>query len=235
MIRPIYPDHPENSKKRLFGNMEAIFDVGYLASASVVGILLLAGAKGDSARTLSGVMALVLAGGDAFHLVPRIAVILRGADASPWATALGRGKQITSITMTVFYLLLWRIGLLLYAPEDVFALSTAAATRIVYALAAVRIILCLFPQNRWTDPDPPGSWNLWRNIPFFLLGLAVSGLFFVFRSLVPGFGFMWFAILLSFAFYLPVVVWADRHPKVGMLMLPKTCMYLWMLAMCLSL
>ena len=46
---------------------------------------------------------------------------------------------------------------------------------------------------------------------------------------------MWLAILLSFAFYLPVVLWSNQNPKVGILMLPKTCAYLWMLAMCLSL
>lgn len=43
------------------------------------------------------------------------------------------------------------------------------------------------------------------------------------------------AVLLSFGFYLPVVLWSNRQPKVGMLMLPKTCCYLWLLVMCLSL
>ncbi|HPF18680.1 MAG TPA: hypothetical protein PLY08_03755 [Bacillota bacterium] len=46
---------------------------------------------------------------------------------------------------------------------------------------------------------------------------------------------MWLAILLSFAFYLPVVLWSNRYPKIGMLMLPKTCTYLWMLVMLLAL
>lgn len=45
------------------------------------------------------------------------------------------------------------------------------------------------------------------------------------------FKWMWLAILLSFLFYLPVVLWADAVPEVGMFMLPKTCMYIWMVVM----
>lgn len=34
-------------------------------------------------------------------------------------------------------------------------------------------------------------------------------------------------IVLSFAFYIPVVLFADTIPMVGMLMIPKTCAYVW--------
>ena len=33
--------------------------------------------------------------------------------------------------------------------------------------------------------------------------------------------------LLSFGFYIPVVLWADAVPMIGMLMIPKTCAYVW--------
>lgn len=32
-------------------------------------------------------------------------------------------------------------------------------------------------------------------------------------------------------FYFPVVLWAQAVPIIGMMMLPKTCMYIWMLCM----
>ena len=32
---------------------------------------------------------------------------------------------------------------------------------------------------------------------------------------------------LSFGFYIPVVLWAEVHPLIGMLMIPKTCAYVW--------
>ncbi len=41
------------------------------------------------------------------------------------------------------------------------------------------------------------------------------------------FRFMCLTIVLSFAFYIPVVLWADVIPMIGMLMIPKTCAYVW--------
>ena len=41
------------------------------------------------------------------------------------------------------------------------------------------------------------------------------------------FRWMWLTIVLSFAFYIPVVLWADVIPMIGMLMIPKTCAYVW--------
>ena len=41
------------------------------------------------------------------------------------------------------------------------------------------------------------------------------------------FKFMWLTIVLSFGFYIPVVLWADVYPMIGMLMIPKTCAYVW--------
>ena len=40
----------------------------------------------------------------------------------------------------------------------------------------------------------------------------------MYRDLVPGLSWMWLAILLSFGFYLPVVLWSNMNPKIGMLM-----------------
>ena len=41
------------------------------------------------------------------------------------------------------------------------------------------------------------------------------------------FRWMWLTIVLSFGFYIPVVLWADTIPLIGMLMIPKTCAYVW--------
>ena len=38
---------------------------------------------------------------------------------------------------------------------------------------------------------------------------------------------MWLTIVLSFGFYIPVVLWADAVAMIGMLMIPKTCAYVW--------
>lgn len=46
---------------------------------------------------------------------------------------------------------------------------------------------------------------------------------------------LWLAVLLSFLFYFPVVLFADVLPIMGMMMLPQTCMYIWMMVMFLRL
>lgn len=214
--------------KRVFGKVEAVFDLFYLAAGLAIGLWLLRSAGESMARLLAGIMALVLAGGDAFHLIPRVRVILSGREEA-LRGALGRGKQITSITMTVFYLLLWQIGLLLFAQKP-----APVWTGLAFLLAAVRIFLCLMPQNRWQDRYPPISWGIWRNIPFFLLGAETAAAFFLAQAGLGGMSSVWLAIVLSFSCYLPVVLWSNRSPGVGMLMLPKTCAYLWILVMCLS-
>ena len=38
---------------------------------------------------------------------------------------------------------------------------------------------------------------------------------------------MWLTIVLSFAFYIPVVLLSDVIPMIGMLMIQKTCAYVW--------
>lgn len=38
---------------------------------------------------------------------------------------------------------------------------------------------------------------------------------------------MWLTIVISFGFYLPVVLFADMIPLIGMLMIPKNCAYVW--------
>ena len=168
-------------------------------------------------------MAVTLGCGDAFHLVPR-AYALCTTGLENYTAALGIGKFITSITMTVFYILLYYVWRTRYKIEGKKEITIA-----VYLMAALRIILCLFPQNAWTSADAPLSWGIYRNIPFAILGLIVIVLFY--RSAKEhkdrDFRWMWLTIVLSFGFYIPVVLWADTVPAVGMLMIPKTCAYVW--------
>lgn len=76
------------------------------------------------------------------------------------------------------------------------------------------------------------SWGIYRNIPFALLGLLIIVLFYTEakKHSDKAFRFMWLTIVLSFAFYIPVVLFADAVPLIGMLMIPKTCAYVWTVA-----
>ena len=169
-------------------------------------------------------MAVTLGCGDAFHLVPR-AVALCTTGLENYTAALGIGKLVTSITMTLFYVLLyyyvWRFRYQVTGRKG----TTAA----VWVLALARIALCLMPENAWTSTNPPLSWGIYRNIPFTILGALIVALFY--RSATEKqdrpFRFLWLAVVVSFACYIPVVLFADAVPAVGMLMIPKTCAYVW--------
>ena len=66
---------------------------------------------------LYGLLAVILGCGDAFHLVPR-AVALCTSGLENYTAALGMGKMITSVTMTVFYVLLYYVWKLRYDKKD---------------------------------------------------------------------------------------------------------------------
>ena len=202
---------------------ETTFDIVYLVSVVSIGVWMIRNCRGIRQYRLFGWMAVVLGAGDAFHLVPRaLALCTTGLDS--YTAALGLGKWITSVTMTVFYLLLYQVWRLRYRVQ-----GREKLTALVYLLAGLRILLCMLPQNRWLSADAPLSWGIYRNIPFALLGLVIILLFY--RSARQkgdkAFRWMWLTILLSFGFYIPVVLWADAFPLIGMLMIPKTCAYVW--------
>lgn len=203
--------------------VETLFDAVYLISVITIGVLMIRGSKGKSQFKLFGWMAVVLGAGDSFHLIPR-ALALCTTGLENYTIPLGLGKWITSVTMTIFYVLLYYVWRQRYQVKRQGGLTAA-----VYALAGVRIVLCMMPQNQWLSTSAPLSWGIYRNIPFALLGLLVIVLFY--RSAKEredrAFRWMWLTIVLSFGFYIPVVLWADTIPLVGMLMIPKTCAYVW--------
>lgn len=207
--------------------METLFDIVYLSLVIIVGILMIRGSKGNRQFRLFGWMAVILGSGDAFHLVPR-AVALCTTGLENYTVALGLGKCVTSITMTIFYVLLYHVWRQRYQVAGHGGLTAA-----VYGLAGLRIVLCLMPQNQWLRADAPLSWGIYRNIPFALLGLLAIVLFYqaAKKHQDRAFRWMWLTIVLSFAFYIPVVLWADVVPAVGMLMIPKTCAYVWAVLM----
>lgn len=197
--------------------MEAVFCAFYLIFVSILGCRIVIRGRKRKEVLWFGIMSLVLVFGDAFHLVPRIF-----AAVDPYGdyhVSLGIGKLITSITMTLFYLILYFVYSMRYRFENK-KIMTA-----MIILAVLRIGLCLFPQNDWIG-EAPVIWGVYRNIPFVIMGIIMAFLYFRKRS-DKAFSLMWLAITLSFLFYLPVVLWADVSPMIGMLMLPKTCMYIW--------
>lgn len=203
--------------------VETLFDALYLVGVVVLGIIMILKCQGIKQYRFFGIMAVVLGVGDSFHLVPR-AYALCTTGLENYTVALGIGKFITSITMTIFYILLYYIWRIRYQIK-----GKGQITVWVYVLAALRIVLCLFPQNGWLKADASLLWGIYRNIPFTIMGLLIIVLFYKSAKETQDemFRHMWLTIVLSFGFYLPVVLLADRIPMIGMLMIPKTCAYVW--------
>ena len=87
---------------------ETLFDIVYLVTVITLGVLMIRNSRGEKQYLLYGVMAVTLGCGDAFHLVPR-AIALCTTGLENYTAALGIGKLVTSVTMTLFYVLLYYV------------------------------------------------------------------------------------------------------------------------------
>lgn len=205
---------------------ETIFDILYLGFALIAGLTMLTKGKSPLVKK-TGLMAALLGAGDSFHLVPRsYALWTLGLEAN--AAALGIGKFITSITMTVFYVILY------YVWWEYFQIKgQKGLTQAMWILAALRIGFCLLPQNQWLSYRQPLLFGILRNIPFAAIGIIIIIIFAeqVRKTNDRIFRFMPLAVALSFGFYLPVVLFSGTFPIVGVLMIPKTMAYVWIVLM----
>ncbi|MGI5064760.1 DUF2871 domain-containing protein [Treponema putidum] len=196
--------------------VESVFDLSYLALVIALSIKLLL--QKDRTAKLFGLMALLLGAGDSFHLLPRVISMWHKGGFEANAFYLSIGVLITSITMTVFYLLFYRY----YKIKT----NTSSKTKdiIIYSLALIRLVLTVLPQNEWGMADASYTWSIIRNIPFAALGAVLIYFFYQARK-TPGLEHMALLTALSFLFYLPVVLFSKTVPVVGSLMMPKTVAY----------
>ena len=201
---------------------ESTFDILYLVFAILTGILILIKHRNKN-DVLMGTAALVLGLGDSFHLVPRVLNYFIDSD---FTWFLGFGKLVTSITMTIFYILVFLLYKSVYNKNDKGTKTTGIA---IYVLAALRIVLCLMPGNNWFTGEGSMLWAFLRNLPFIVIGGIVVCLYFKVRKEEKCFSRLWLYTTLSFLFYIPVAIFASLLPILGMLMLPKTVCYILML------
>ncbi|UHR02645.1 DUF2871 domain-containing protein [Peptoniphilus sp. GNH] len=195
---------------------ESLFDLTYLILAIGMGVRLLL-EKNKNAK-LFGLMAVVLGGGDAFHLIPRVISHMSPLGFEAHELSLSYGKMITGITMTIFYLLFY------FYYREISKDKNDMKKWTIIILSVVRIILVILPQNKWSSG---GSYTmgLVRNIPFLIMGILLIVWSYKNRR-TEGLKHMGLLIFLSFLFYLPVVIWVDKIPALGSLMVPKTLAYI---------
>lgn len=201
------------------GLFESIFDLSYLCLVLGLGVRLLV-VKDKNAK-IFGAMSLLLGLGDSFHLIPRVVAHFTERGFETNIAALSYGQMITSVTMTLFYLLYY------YYYKNLSGKGSKIKVIAVYSLVALRLVLVFMPQNNWGTMTADYTWDILRNLPFALLGLLliVWSLKSADRPTMKANGIL---IAVSFACYLPVVLFSGSLPAIGSLMMPKTVAYLLM-------
>ena len=207
---------------------ESTFDILYLLFAITSGIIILVRRK-DTVGKLMGLSALILGCGDAFHLVPRVLNYFVDKDFTAW---LGFGKLVTSITMTIFYLLAFFLHTKLFNWENKNEKNAVMIS--IFTLTACRIGICMLPGNGWLTNEGSMLFGILRNVPFVALGVLIVILYFQKRKENKNFRRMWLYVTLSFLFYIPVATVVSLLPMLGMLMLPKTVCYILILVIFLK-
>jgi len=163
---------------------------------------------------------LLLALGDTGHVGFRVvAYALGGLDANPlW---VGLGALATAITVTFFYVLMldiWRVR---------FNQKYGWFEYLLLASVPARFIVMALPGNDWGSTVPPVFWGPFRNVFLMILGLGV--LYLILRDSLKAkdslFRNVAYCIFFSYLFYTPVIFWVREIPMLGMLMIPKTIMY----------
>lgn len=219
-----------NYKPQIPDVMEAIFDAAYLIFDLIAAMLFFIFSQGKTLFILYGILTLTLCGGDAFHLVPRIIRAVRGTN-DKIKRQLGIGLQVSSITMTVFYIILMYIWKYTFPELKIPVILEA----VIWISAVVRIVICMFPQNNWCTEEGNIKLSIIRNAVFAITGIGVIILYIISGNT---YGYhmtrMVAAIIISFGCYLPVTLFSKSKPKVGLLMIPKTCAYMWLTAIRLT-
>jgi hypothetical protein len=163
----------------------------------------------------------LLAFGDTGHVGFRVMAYLSGGLEAN-ATLVGLGALSTAITITFFYMILldvWRIG---------FNKERTMSYFIIQIIGFFRLLIMVFPQNQWGSLVPPVDWGLYRNIPLILMGLIIAFLMLTdgFKENDVRFKNFGYSIVISYAFYIPVILLVQEIPIIGMLMIPKTVAYM---------
>ncbi len=196
---------------------EILFNITYLLSVLIISSIIYINGKhsNNNAAKLFGVMGILLGFGDSFHLIPRILSHIDG-DFDKYAYFLGMGKLVTSVTMTFFYVILYKVYELLVKENK-------NLRYIIYALVVIRLVITFLPGNEWALNQPSLLYPILRNVPFAIIG----GLMIIeFWRANQFFKKLAFWILISFICYIIVVVGAYFIPVLGAFMMPKTVAYL---------
>ncbi len=212
--------------------MEIIFNIAYLITIWIIVILMLRAQPNVSEETKPVTKLFIwafalLALGDTGHVGFRVWAYALG-DLSSTISVLGievglvgLGALATAYTVTLFYMLVLMIWQRRYQKPY------GWLGMVLWGAAIFRLVIMVFPANQWNNVVPPQTWSLIRNVPLMIQGVGVAYLILRDSRKAGDKPFTWVGIMifLSYAFYLPVILFVQEIPMIGMLMIPKTLAY----------
>ncbi len=206
--------------------LEIGFDLAYLITIWLLVIIMLKRkesvlAENQLVARLVRWMFILLAVGDTGHVGFRVLAYSQGAlENSP--LLVGMGSLATAYTVTVFYMIfveVWRVR---------FDQKHNGFTLLLLAVGLIRMIMMVLPGNHWGQVMPPQPMGILRNIPLMIqgVGILILILWSAWQSRDKTFLWIGFCVFLSYLFYTPVILFVNKIPMLGMLMMPKTLAYL---------
>lgn len=212
---------------------ETLFDVIYLLLVWGMVILMtvkLAQVKQADLKTARWIRLafILLAAGDTGHVGFRVLAQLTNTLDKPVMIfgapmhLIGLGMMTTAFTVTMFYM----VFILAWQSRN--DQKGTWFTSLLLVFGVIRIIFMALPANQWGDLVPPQPISLYRNLFLVVQGVGLLVLLFssALRKKDKLFLSIAWMIVLSFVFYTPVILFAQRIPMIGMLMIPKTIAYL---------
>lgn len=209
-------------------SFETLCDILYLLImiALSVNLLLKDGFGNPESRTyhLAGFMVVILILGDSFRFIPRItSFFIKDSDNVEFVQ--DKGKIISLIVITLFYVFLWSLGLIIFSAQ-----ISVFYTILVYILAVIRIVLCLISQKYSKD----SLWDIYRNLPFVFLVFVVGLLFFFYRYKIFSLVYAWVAIYFSLIFSMVVLFLSTKTERVGFWVIMRNLSLIWLISMFLE-
>ncbi len=213
--------------------LEAAFNIVYLLVVWFMVFLMIRNmkrVKAEDRQTASVIQLafILLAAGDTGHVGFRVVATMLG-DITYKINLLGQpmslvglGMMTTAFTVTLFYMVF------VFVWQARFKKPSNWLTVLLLAAGVFRLAFMALPMNDWGSPVPPDPMSIYRNIPLMIQGVGLLVLILIQAGKQKDNLFKWIGwmIAISFAFYTPVILWAQQLPLLGMLMIPKTCAYL---------
>lgn len=144
-------------------------------------------------------------------------------------TLIGIGSFTTAFTVTLLYMEIAWIWKIRYHNDEKSSFNIFIFW-LLLIIGFARIVVILLPINNWgaTIKDIPYGFSLFRNSLLTFQGIIV-GILILLDSIKNNdkiFKVISIFIFISYAFYIPVILFAKFIPAIGLLMVPKTCAYI---------